>query len=63
MPTCSIASARFLTTGSATLICVSPVRWISGSETPSWSMRSRMTSIARSIASGVTGVAFVGLAS
>ena len=62
MPTCLIASARLAAFGSATAIWLSPVRWISGSATPSWSMRLRMTSIARSSASGVTGVVFDGLA-
>jgi hypothetical protein len=43
------------TSGSATLICLLPACWISGSATPSWSTRSRMTSIARWIASGPGG--------
>ena len=64
MPTCSIASARFLTAGSATLIWLLPLRWISGSATPIWLTRFWMTSIARSSASCViTGFALVGLAS
>ena len=33
--------------GRATLICSEPDCWISGSATPSWSTRSRMTSIVR----------------
>jgi hypothetical protein len=52
-----------LTSGSPTAIWSRPERWISGSETPSWSTRSRMMSIERLTASWVTlGCAGVGLA-
>ena len=59
-PTWSIASCAFWTFGSPTEIWVSPIRAISGSETPSVSTRSRMMSIARSTSSpsgpGTAGV-------
>jgi hypothetical protein len=49
-----------LTPGRPTEICFCPRRWISGSATPSWSTRSRMMSIERSIAAGVTSLWGVG---
>jgi hypothetical protein len=53
-----------VTSGRPTEIWFSPERWISGSETPSASTRSRMTSIARSSACwSTTGCCGVGLAS
>ncbi len=54
VPTCSIARSTFCTSGRPIEICVAPERWISGSDTPSASVRLRIVSIESSIACGVT---------
>ena len=54
VPTCSIARSAFCTSGRPTEIWSRPERWISGSETPSESVRLRIVSIASSTACGVT---------
>jgi hypothetical protein len=54
VPTCSIARSVFLTSGSPIEIWSLPACWISGSETPSASVRLRIVSIASSIAAEVT---------
>jgi hypothetical protein len=46
------------TSGRPIEISFSPARWISGSETPSESVRLRIVEIASSIASGVTSGTF-----
>ena len=64
VPTCSMARSALSTSGSATVIWLAPERWISGSETPSASVRRRMVEIASSTACGVTsGTLGVGRAS
>ena len=54
VPTWSIARSALLTFGSPIEIWFAPARWISGSDTPSASVRLRMVSIASSIDCGVT---------
>jgi hypothetical protein len=53
-PTCSIARWALSTSGRLIVIWSVPRRATSGSETPNWSIRSRMISIARSMSSPVT---------
>jgi len=53
-PTCAIARSAFSTSGRPIEIWSGPERWISGSETPSASVRLRIVSSASSSASGVT---------
>jgi hypothetical protein len=54
VPTCCSARAAFCTSGRPIEIWSAPERWISGSETPSASVRFLIVLIASSIASGVT---------
>ena len=54
LPTCCSARATFFTSGRPIEISSDPERWISGSETPSESVRLRIVVIASSIACGVT---------
>ena len=54
MPTCCSARAAFGTPGRPIEIWSVPAFWISGSDTPSASVRLRIVSIALAIASGVT---------
>jgi hypothetical protein len=54
VPTWSIARSALLTLGRPIEIWLEPARWISGSDTPSASVRLRMVSIASSIDCGVT---------
>ena len=54
MPTCWMARSAFFTAGRPIEIWSRPERWISGSDTPSASVRLRIVSIASSSACWVT---------
>ena len=54
VPTCSMARSAFCTSGRPTEIWSRPERWISGSDTPSASVRLRIVSTASSSACWVT---------